>query len=103
MAQINAYIPVQDLANDLVVQAGNQQFNPAIPISALLSPNTMFSIQKNSDGEDKLCIIKGDDAPYYMILEGAGQQNYTARALNFEVVDYVGGHPIHKPGGKPWF
>ncbi len=101
MATINNYLPVNDLANDKVQEFDDQIYQPAISIPDLILADNRCSIQQNSDGEDKLCVQKEDTQPLWAIFIPFNGPAYSAKALNFESVDYVGGHPIHKPGSKP--
>jgi len=101
MATINNYLPVIDLDNDRVTQEDGNMHSPSISIADLVQNNPRYTIQQNSDGQDKLCVTKEDTQPLWMTLQPSSGPAYSIKAINFEPVDYVGGHPIHRPGGKP--
>lgn len=57
-----------------------------------------FWIEPDVDGVDTLCAVKIDGFPLVCTFAHVGSTIYTVNGQNFIL---VGGHPIHKPGGKP--
>jgi len=98
MADIRAYIPQIDIVNDEIIAIGSNQFSPSVTAADLVQQSPeVYSFQNNSDGETKFCVVKSDQAPLWVTFIH-NNSNVTVKALDFNSVSYVGGHPIHRPG-----
>lgn len=97
MNLIRVYFTLANIDTDTISSIGNLSCPPGTTALTLTAINPLFWIEENTNGESKLCTVKTDQGPLGATF-AAAEIPYSAPALNFEVVEFFGGHPVHRPG-----
>lgn len=76
---------------DTVISIGNQQYNSITVADLVSAPNSPYFIDAGSDGIPDLCVAINSQINHITGVFSDGTQ------YELNSVDFVGGHPIHRP------
>lgn len=80
---------------DAVNQVGGAAYTDTT-VNSLVSSNPQFWLEADTNGNTHLCTAKVDGASLFGVFTNAGG-GYSLKAVNFEVVELVGGRPATRP------
>ena len=93
-----------DIASDTIDAIGSLVITPINAYALSQQMPGLFSIEKNSNGRDKLCVAKVDGEPLDLSVNINTPAAYVISPEPFIPVYVIGPHPIRiftlKPGGR---
>ncbi len=84
--------------SDAVSSIGNATFPQGTTVSSLATSNPQYFIDYDTNGNAHLSTVKAvGNSLSGNFSDGNGGIPYTLKAVNYEVVDFFGGHPKERP------
>lgn len=86
-----------DINTDTIIGIGGFSINPIAAQDLVQAHPGQFWIEPDVNGVNTLCAVKIDGHP----LTCTFTHDSVTSTINGQNFILVGGHPVHKPGGKP--
>lgn len=94
---VRVQLPITSAA-DTVVSIQGVNYLAGTSITTLAATNPQFYLLKDIAGKDILCTVVVEGvAPFQAIFNNGATGNYTVVAVPMPTLDYIGGHPKHRP------